>query len=121
MALTMTVLTIMLIVVFFAVLIYALARIGATLESIGGTPTSYFAKLRMGLRAIAKETSHLAPRLTQVNAGLTGIAGGLGSVQAHLENTFAAVAKQPQYQTKAQPQDPEQNPTKNQPGTGPTR
>lgn len=92
--LLLTFLTALLVLVFFGVLAYALLRIAGALESIGGKPTSYLAKLRMGLRAIEKETSHLAPQVTQVNAGLTQIAGGLASVDKHLVGTIAAVVKQ---------------------------
>lgn len=70
--------------VFLAVLAWGLVRICALLDAIGGTPTSYLAKLRFGLRAIDKECSHLAPQVTRINAGLQGIAGGLGAVQAEL-------------------------------------
>ena len=90
----LTVLSALLVLVFFGVLAYALAKISAVLESIGGTPTSYLAKLRLGLRAIEKETSHLAPQVIKVNAGLTQIAGGLVSVDKHLVGTIAAVVKQ---------------------------
>ena len=92
--LLLTFLTAALVLVFFGVLAYALVRISGALMAIGGTPTSYLAKLRMGLRAIEKETSHLAPQVTQVNAGLTQIAGGLASVDKHLVGTIAAVVKQ---------------------------
>ncbi len=92
--LLLTVLTALLVLVFFGVLAYALAKISSMLESIGGKPTSYLAKLRLGLRAIEKETSHLAPQVTKLNAGLTQVAGGLGSVDKHLIGTIAAVVKQ---------------------------
>lgn len=90
----LTLLTALLVLVFFSVLAYALAKIGTALESIGGKPTSYLAKLRMGLRAIEKETSHLAPQVVKVNAGLTQIAGGLASVDKRLVGTIDAVVKQ---------------------------
>lgn len=89
-----TVLTALLVLAFFGVLAYALAKISSALESIGGTPTSYLAKLRLGLRAIEKETSHLAPNVVAINAGLGQIAGGLVSVNQHLVGTIAAVVKQ---------------------------
>ncbi len=92
--LLLTLLTALLVLVFFGVLAYSLANISSMLESIGGTPTSYLAKLRLGLRAIEKETSHLAPQVVKVNAGLTQIAGGLTSVDKHLVGTIAAVVKQ---------------------------
>ena len=90
----LTVLTALLVLVFFGVLAYALTKISTALESIGGKPTSYLAKLRMGLRAIEKETSHLAPQVIKVNAGLTQIAGGLASVDKHLVGTIDAVTRQ---------------------------
>lgn len=90
----LTVLSSLLVLVFFAVLAYALLKISEALESIGGTPTSYLAKLRLGLRAIDKETSHLAPQVVKINASLTQIAGGLVSVDKHLVGTIDAVVKQ---------------------------
>ncbi len=92
--LLLTWLTALLVLIFLAVLAYGLVKISGVLISIGGKPTSYLAKLRMGLRAIEKETSHLAPQVTQVNAGLTQIAGGLASVDKHLVATIAAVTRQ---------------------------
>jgi hypothetical protein len=89
-----TVLTALLVLAFLGVLAYALVQISAVLESIGGTPTSYLAKLRLGLRAIEKETSHLAPNVVAVNAGLGQIAAGLVSVDRHLVGTIDAVVKQ---------------------------
>ena len=83
-----------LVLVFFVVLAYALVKISAVLESIGGTPTSFLAKLRLGLRAIDKETSHLTPQVLQVNAGLSQIAGGLVSVDKHLVGAIDAVTRQ---------------------------
>ena len=62
MMLLLTLLTAVLVLVFFIILAVALVRISRVLESIGGTPTSFLAKLRFGLRAIEKETSHLNPR-----------------------------------------------------------
>jgi hypothetical protein len=89
-----TLLTALLVLVFFGVLAYALVKISAVLESIGGTPTSYLAKLRLGLRAIEKETSHLEPNVLAINAGLKQIAGGLGSIDKRLVGTIDAVMKQ---------------------------
>ncbi len=90
----LTVLTAVLVLVFFVVLATALVHISSALESVGGKPTSFLAKLRLGLRAIEKETSHLTPQVTKLNAGLTQIAGGLAAVDTHLVGTIAAVTKQ---------------------------
>lgn len=92
--LLLTGLTALLVLIFLALLAYGLVKISDVLISIGGKPTSYLAKLRMGLRAIEKETGHLAPQVTQVNATLTQIAGGLASVDKHLVGTIAAVTRQ---------------------------
>lgn len=92
--LLLTVLTALLVLLFFGVLAYALVKISAALRSIGGTPTSYLAKLRLGLRAIEKETGHLAPNVLAINAGLKQIAGGLASVDKRLVGAVDAVVKQ---------------------------
>ena len=90
----LTVLTAVLVLVFFIVLAVALVQISRALESVGGTPVSFLAKLRLGLRAIEKETSHLTPQVLQVNAGLSQIVGGLGAVDKHLIGAIDAVTKQ---------------------------
>ena len=90
----LTFLTAALVIVFFLVLAVALVKISNVLRSIGGTPTSYLAKLRLGLRAIEMETSHLAPQVVAVNAGLTKVAGGLVAIDQHLVGTIAAVQRQ---------------------------
>lgn len=90
----LTLLTALLVLVFLATLAFALTRIIAALEAIGGTPTSYLAKLRFGLRAIERETSHLPIAAGKVNDGLAAIAGGLGAVDGHLGKTLAALKRQ---------------------------
>ena len=94
----LTTLTAALAIVFFLVLAYALIKISAVLRSIGGTPTSFLAKLRLGLRAIEVETSHLTPQVVKANEGLTQIAGGLNAVDEHLVGTINAAVKQKRYQ-----------------------
>lgn len=93
----MTVLTLLatlLVLVFLGVLAYAVAKIAIVLDSIGGSPTSYLGKLRFGLRAIAKETGHLPPQVSKVNAGLKEISGGLAAVDGHLVKTIDGLEKQ---------------------------
>ena len=90
----LTLLTALLVLIFFVVLAVALVHISKALECIGGTPVSFLAKLRLGLRAIEKETSHLTPQVIKVNSGLSQIAGGLGSVDTHLVGAIDAVVKQ---------------------------
>ena len=87
-------LTAALVIVFFLVLAVALIKISGALRSIGGTPTSFLAKLRLGLRAIEQETSHLAPQVTAVNSGLSQIASGLAAVDQSLVGTINAVQRQ---------------------------
>jgi hypothetical protein len=80
------------VLVFVGVLVFYLLRIVHALESIGGSPQSYLAKLGFGVRAIETETSHLAPQVTQLNQGLTALAGGLGVVEADLRAIAEALA-----------------------------
>lgn len=92
--LLLTVLTAILVLLVFVVLAAGLVMISGQLRAIGGTPTSYLAKLRLGLRAIEQETSHLTPQAVRLNQGLSAVAGGLKSVDAHLVATIAAAGKQ---------------------------
>jgi hypothetical protein len=94
MILLLTVLTALAVLALVAVLVVYLVRIITVLEQIGGNPTSFLAKIRLGVRAIEKETSAIGPEVTQLNAGLTGIAGGLRAVDDQLAGTVAAVATQ---------------------------
>ncbi len=91
------VLTALAVVALVVVLAYFLIKIIALLDSIGGTPTSYLAKLRLGLRAIETETGALPPQVTKLNGALGTIADGLGVVDAHLRGTLEAAGQQPKY------------------------
>lgn len=77
-----------------AVLLINLSKIVTTLDAIGGSPSSYLAKLRLGLRAIESETGHLAPQVTKLNSNLSDIGEGLKQVDIHLTKTINAVLKQ---------------------------
>lgn len=92
--LLLTTLTSALVLLVFVVLAVALVKISNELRAIGGTPTSFLAKLRLGLRAIERETSHLTPQATQLNQSLSQVAAGLKAVDAHLVGTIAAAQKQ---------------------------
>jgi hypothetical protein len=96
--LLMTILTALLVIVFFLVLAYALIKISSVLRAIGGTPTSYLAKLRLGLRAIESETGHLTPQVVKANENLTKIAGGLVAVDDNLVGVINAAVAQNRYQ-----------------------
>lgn len=82
------------------VLVAFLTRIVATLNSISGEPTgyssrqSYVGKIAFGVRAIEMQTSHLGPEVTQLNAGLSAAADGLGSIDGHLMRTIENVVGQ---------------------------
>ena len=73
-------------------LVYFLSRIISGLERIGGTADSYLAKLSFGLRAIEKETSHLAPQVTRLNQGLSSLADGLSAGDEHLKAVAEALS-----------------------------
>ncbi len=90
----MTFLTALAALAFLGVVAFALTKIVAALESIGGRGDSYLAKLRLGLRAIERETSHLPAAAPEINAGLQDVAGGLASVDATLAGLHNALQAQ---------------------------
>ncbi len=94
----LTILTAILVVVFFLVLAYGLIKISSMLRSIGGTPTSFLAKIRYGLRAIETETGHLTPQVVRLNDGLTQVGAGLKEVDRNLVDVIEAAVKQERYQ-----------------------
>lgn len=82
----LTVLSALAVLVFVGVLVWFLFRITLELEQIGGEPDSYLAKISYGVRAIDKETSHLAPQVTRLNQGLTTLTEKLDAVDGHLRS-----------------------------------
>ena len=80
--------------ILLAVVAWALIRINEALESIGGTGESYLAKLRLGLRAIERETSHLPAAAPALNEDLGAIAAGLTAVDATLGEVHEALLAQ---------------------------
>lgn len=80
--------------IFLAVVALALTKIVPALEAIGGNGDSLLAKLRLGLRAIERETSHLPAAAPKINAGLASIANGLIQVDATLAGLLAALNAQ---------------------------
>ena len=94
----LTTLTAALVLITLLVVAVGLIKISGVLRSIGGTPTSFLAKLRLGLRAIEQETSHLTPQVIKLNEGLTQVAGGLEAIDKHLIGTIDAAVKQERYQ-----------------------
>jgi hypothetical protein len=84
----------------FVVLALFLRVIDRALEEIGGPatrfvrPMNYLAKIRLGLRAIERQTDALAPHVTRVNGGLGAIRDGLGAIDTNLAGTIDAVSRQ---------------------------
>jgi len=89
----LTILSALEVLAFAGTLVFFLGRIVRSLESIGGSANSYLARLGYGIRAIEKETSHLAPQVIQLNGGLTTLAGNLGVVDGHLASVAQALSK----------------------------
>lgn len=83
------------VLVFFLVIAFALLTIDPVLEAIGGSGDSYLAKLRLGLRAIERETSHLPAAAPRINDGLAALADGLTAVDATLGQAYASLVAQP--------------------------
>jgi hypothetical protein len=79
---------------FFLVVAFALFRIDPLLESIGGSGESYLARLRLGLRAIERETSHLSAAAPRINDGLNALAGGLTAIDTTLGHAYTALTAQ---------------------------
>ena len=90
----LTIVSVLVVLLFFGVLIFYLLQIARALEAIGGNGSSLLAKLRLGLRAIEKETSHLPVEVTQLNQNLTVVAQRLQEVDSHLVGTIEAVLRQ---------------------------
>ena len=84
----------------FVALALFLRAIDRTLEDIGGPATRFvrpvndLAKIRLGLRAIERQTDALAPYVTRVNGGLGAIRDGLRAIDANLAGVIAAVSRQ---------------------------
>ena len=88
----LTILSALQVLAFAGALVAFLQRIVTTLERIGGSPSSLLAKVSFGVRAIEKETSHLAPEVIQLNRGLAALAGKLGIVDGHLGSVARKLA-----------------------------
>lgn len=94
MIIVMTALSALAALLFLATVAVALIKIANLLEAIGGTGTSYLAKLRLGLRAIERETSHLPSAAVPLNANLAETATGLIAVDLGLARLHAGLAAQ---------------------------
>jgi hypothetical protein len=76
-------------VVLLGVVAVYLILIHRELDALGGSPTSFLAKIRFGLRAIETETGHLAPEVTRLNQGLRSLDEGLRAVATELEHVVS--------------------------------
>ncbi|WP_373516069.1 hypothetical protein [Persicitalea sp.] len=88
------VLTVLLVLLFVGALIYFVTLIHGLLIDIGGDGTSFLAKLRVGLRAIETETSHLPVQVVKLNETLSNTGVGLKVVNQNLAGTIEAALKQ---------------------------
>ena len=84
----LTLLSCLAVVALLGVVAVYLVRINGALEGIGGSPTSYLAKIRFGLRAIETETGHIPTQATALTKGLRALDGGLRSVERDLAATL---------------------------------
>ncbi len=88
------------VVALFAALALFLAAIARELEEIGGpatrfvSPANFLSKIRVGLRAIERETDAIVPQVTRLNGGLTAIRDGLRVVDGNLAGVIEAVSRQ---------------------------
>lgn len=89
----LTTLTCLAAVLLLVVVAVNLVRIIGALEMVGGTPTSWLAKIRLGLRAIETETGQLAPLVTNLNTGLGALDGGLRQVESDLSVAVTSLRK----------------------------
>ena len=94
MSVILIIVTILAVLLLVYVLVHYLRAIIKLLTSIGGSGSSYLAKLRLGLRAIETETGHLPTQVTKLNGALTEVAGGLKVVDEQLEASINAAVKQ---------------------------
>ncbi len=92
MILRLAILSALEVVAFAGALAAFLQKITCSLYELGGSPDSYLAKISFGIRAIEKETSHLAPQVTRLNTSLGGLADKLGTVDEHLEAVTQALS-----------------------------
>jgi hypothetical protein len=77
-----------------AIVALALIKLNKVLESIGGSGESFLAKLRLGLRAIERETSHLPSVMPGVIEDLNQINNGLSAVKDTVTKTYGSVTAQ---------------------------
>ena len=96
----LTVISVLGAVALFVALALFLRAIAMELETIGGpatrfvAPVNYLSKIRLGVRAIERQTEALAPQVTRLNGRLGAIRDGLKATDDNLAALIAAVARQ---------------------------
>ena len=84
----------------FVALALFLRAIVRELETIGGpatrfvAPVNYLAKIRLGVRAIERQTDALAPQVGRLNEGLSATRDGLKATDGNLGALIASVSRQ---------------------------
>jgi len=84
----------------FVALALFLRAIVGELETIGGpatrfvAPANYLAKIRLGVRAIERQTDALAPQVGRLNEHLGAIRAGLKAVDDNLAALITSVSQQ---------------------------
>jgi hypothetical protein len=84
----------------FVALALFLRAIDGELETIGGpatrfvAPANFLAKIRLGVRAIERQTDALAPQVTRLNEGLSAVRDGLRAIDGNLAMLIASVSRQ---------------------------
>ena len=84
----------------FVALALFLRAIDGELEAIGGpasrfvAPINYLSKIRLGVRAIERQTDDLAPQVTRLNERLGAVRDGLRAIDGNLAALIAAVSRQ---------------------------
>ncbi len=90
MILALTVISALAGLLLLGVIAYYAWRISGHLDRIGGSPTSYLAKIRMGVRAIEQETGLIGPEVSRLNQTLRRLASDL---QANREVVVRALGR----------------------------
>jgi hypothetical protein len=96
----LTVISLVGVAALFVALALFLRAIALELEAIGGpatrfsSPVNYLSKIRLGLRAIDRQTDALVPHVTMLNSGLGAVRDGVRQIDANLAGLINAVARQ---------------------------
>lgn len=93
--LVLMVLSLLGVALLFGALAFYLFRLIDVLGMVGGSPTSFLAKIRMGVRAIEVETGHLPVEVSKLNGGLSQVRDGLVQIDTNLGHLIDAVSSQP--------------------------